>query len=341
MRICVLNSSYDGSQSVFQDHDPYGDPAPHLPEYEFERVLIHKATADHQLLELAQRGFDVFINLCDGSGDEDCAGIEVVQALERLGLPFTGARSAFYDPSRVQMKACCHAAGIKTPGAVTATCPSDVARAAAMMRFPLIVKHPNSYGSIGMTKESRVVNAAQCLAQGQRMIDTFGGALIEEFIAGREFTVLVAENSSGTREPLAFAPVEARFPPGESFKHFDLKWVGFQQLQWEKVTDPELAARLADIARRFFAAMQGTGYGRCDIRMSAEGELYVIEINPNCGIFYSLEAPGSADIILMNDPMGHRGFIEHIIATARARVVEYGVERHAGAGADFLARQLT
>ena len=42
--------------------------------------------------ELVAEGFDVFFNLCDGAADEDRPGIEVVQTLEELGVPFTGAR---------------------------------------------------------------------------------------------------------------------------------------------------------------------------------------------------------------------------------------------------------
>ncbi len=39
-----------------------------------------------QVRELVQSGqHDVYINLCDGSYEEDRAGIEVVQALERCG----------------------------------------------------------------------------------------------------------------------------------------------------------------------------------------------------------------------------------------------------------------
>jgi len=40
-------------------------------------------------------------------------GIEVVQTLERLGLPFTGATSNFYEPTREMMKRVCHFWGIK------------------------------------------------------------------------------------------------------------------------------------------------------------------------------------------------------------------------------------
>jgi hypothetical protein len=36
------------------------------------------------------------------------------------------------------------------------------------------------------------------------MIKEYGGALIEEFIDGREFTVLVAENPKDRNNPISF-----------------------------------------------------------------------------------------------------------------------------------------
>jgi hypothetical protein len=60
---------------------------------------LHKATAVQQLGALRHEDFDVFVNLCDGAWDEDRAGIEVVQTLERFNLAFTGAGSAFYEAS--------------------------------------------------------------------------------------------------------------------------------------------------------------------------------------------------------------------------------------------------
>lgn len=47
-------------------------------------MFIHKATSAAQILELATSGkHDVFLNLCDGAWDEDRAGMDVLDALER------------------------------------------------------------------------------------------------------------------------------------------------------------------------------------------------------------------------------------------------------------------
>ena len=71
--------------------------------------------------------------------------------------------------------------------------------------------------------------------------------------------------------PRAYAPVEIRFPAGETFKHFDLKWSDYEQMNARQVEDPALAARLKQLAQRVFAAMRGVGYSRLDVRMGPDG----------------------------------------------------------------------
>ena len=323
MKICVLDDSYEQSVTPFKQFDFLPDPIRYLQGHQCERHFLHKATAVRQVRELSRRGFDVFLNLCDGAWEEDRPGIEVVQALERLGLAFTGASSSFYEPSRQAMKRVCHYWDIGTPAYVIASHADDVEFAASSLEFPLIVKHPNGYASIGLTKASRVETAEALREQAAKTIEAYGGALIEEFVDGREFTVLVAENPEDEFDPVVYQPVEFRFPEGESFKHFDLKWKDYEKMTCVPCDDRDLACRLKDMSRKFFVGLGGTGYGRCDIRMNGDGELFMLEINPNCEAFYPPEDAGSADFILLNDPAGHRGFIDNIIQTAQKRQRRY------------------
>ena len=323
MKICVLDDSYEQSVTPFKQFDFLPDPIRYLDGHQCERHFLHKATAVRQVRELSRQGFDVFLNLCDGAWEEDRPGIEVVQALERLGLAFTGATSSFYEPSRQAMKRVCHYWDIGTPAYIIASNADDVEFAANSLEFPLIVKHPNGYASIGLTKASRVETAEALRQQASQTIEAFGGALIEEFVEGREFTVLVAEDPDEEFDPIVYQPVEFRFPEGESFKHFDLKWKDYEKMTCVPCDDRDLACRLTDMSRKFFIGLGGTGYGRCDIRMNGEGELFMLEINPNCEAFYPPEDAGSADFILLNDPGGHRGFIENLIQTALKRQRRY------------------
>jgi len=144
----------------------------------------------------------------------------------------------------------------------------------------------------------------------------YGGALIEEFIEGREFDMLVVENADDPAAPFAYRPAEIIFPPSESFKHYDLKWKDYDSMKCVPCDDDVLAAQLQTMAKKMFAALNGSGYGRCDIRMDARGELYLLEINPNCGIFFPANELGSADFILTQHANGHQDFIERIVHAA-------------------------
>ncbi len=302
-----------------KDYDPLSDVARHLEGHKCETAYIDKAKGVRQLVELSRRDFDVFINLCDGAWDEDRAGIEVVQTLERLNLAFTGATSNFFEPSREVMKKVCHFWGIKAPAYVVARNSADIYLAAKTLRFPLITKHPNSYSSIGLTKDSCVQTPSALRQQAEKMIDAFGATMIEEFIEGREFSVLVVENADDALHPHAYRPVEFLFPKDETFKHFDLKWKDYEGMTCIQCDDDELAARLEDMSRKLFLGLNGAGYGRCDIRMNEQGELFMLEINPNCDVAYPLEEAGSADLILLHEPWGHREFFEKIIRAALKR----------------------
>lgn len=317
LRICVLESS-DAPGSPFLGLDPACDPTPHLAGHHVEHHVLHKATSVAQVRALAERGFDVFINLCDGAKDEERAGIEVIETLESLGAAYTGAGPAFYEPSRAWQKERALAAGIEVPRGLLVRSEAGAEQAIAGLEFPLLVKHPESYGSIGMTKASRVADAEGLRSECARLVARFGGALVEEFVSGREFTVLVAEDPAGGAAH-AYAPVECAFPPGETFKHFDLKWIDYAGLRWSPVEDAALSLRLRDVGARAFTAMNGAGYGRCDLRATASGRIFFLEINANCGLFYPRESAGSADEILLAEPGGYHEFLERILGAALAR----------------------
>jgi D-alanine-D-alanine ligase len=309
MKVCVLSDPEWG--------DPF-DPSYYLQGYEWELHDLHRPHVKEELTALAQRGFDIYLNMCDGAADENRPGLDVVLALEELNLPFTGAASHYYEPTREQMKYVCQLYDIGAPCGVAVTGVNNLKTKIKRMQFPMIVKHPNSYGSVGLIKESRVMCFTELEAQISRMLGLFGSALVEEFIEGREFSVLVSENPNDLENPITYVPVEVIFPPGESFKHTDMKWYRYEELICNPVTDPDLSGRLRDMSAKLFVGLRGTGYGRCDIRMDAQGELFMLEINPQGAIFYPPEAPGMADYILRFDPRGHAGFVDLLFRAALA-----------------------
>lgn len=315
MRIAVLHPAM-GPDDPFAAVDQPAEVASLMPEHTFVDVLIHKATVGRQLTELARQGVDVAVNLCDGAWDEDRPGVEVIHGLERVGLAYTGADARCYDPSRLTMKLACEAAGVHFPAFAYADGPADAPAIARRLRAPWIVKHPQGYGSIGLSPQSRVDDLAGLTRQISHVSEAYGRALVEEFIAGREFMALVAEPSNPGEPPRTWPPAEVLFAPGESFRHFDAKW---RDGSWmEILADLPLATRLRDTVARAFTALGGVGYARCDLRMTPSGEIHLLELNANCGVFLPPDL-SAADEMVAQEPGGRRAFLEHIIACALRR----------------------
>jgi D-alanine-D-alanine ligase len=318
LRICLLTTQ-ELDADPFPDDDWPCDPRPFLPEAAWTVATLRKSTSISQVTHLVRNGFDLFFNLCDGAADQDVPGIEVVRVLEEAGVPFTGATSEFYEPSREAMKDACRREGIATPAYLIARSEEEVELAARTLSFPLFVKHYSSYASVDLSRASRVKSLAGLRRQARKIISRHGAALIEEYVDGIECTVLVAENPDDPLRPTTYTPMQYRFPQGESFKHEKMKWVDYDKLTSFPVTEPVLEARLRDVSARFFVALKGASFGRCDLRVDAQGIPFMLEINPNCGVYYPATDAGSADLCLAQDPAGHEGFTRQLVRAALLR----------------------
>lgn len=320
MYICVLTSTPDA-------HDIPYDPSPYMNGYRWKQHLVQPSNVEKQIKNLIIEGVDVFVNLCDGTPDDALSGIALVHALEKYNTAFTGADSNFFDPTRDEMKKAARRVSVPTPNWVFVNRADDAVKAATRLKFPMLVKPPHGYASIGIRSNSRVENIEQLREQLKLGIAEFGRTLIEEFIEGREFTCLISDNPSDPRKPLTFTPVEFIFPEGESFKHYDMKWVEYEKMSVAVVSDLRIEKTLREQTMRIFKELGGNGYARCDYRMDANGVIHMLEINPNCGIFYPPHEPGSADFSLLNDPVNHTRFMKLIIRNAQKRQTRIAAEK--------------
>ncbi len=314
MRVCIL------SDEKIEDFNP----AQFMKGYDWEFVTMKKPVMETLRALQARNEFDVFINLCEGYDQTDWdensyEGIEVVNALEELNLPFTGADSTFFDPTREHMQAAADAHGVGFAKGYRINSEEEARRLVGTLRYPIMVKHPQSYGSTGMIKESRCDSLDDVLTQVERVCKEFGAARMEEFIVGREFNVLVVDNPDDFNKPIAYPPTELVFPPGEEFWHTVVKWDVSLPFNFKQVTDPGLIARLQDIAIRMYKAIGAVSYGRCDVRMNDKGELFILEINPNPAIMLRPEEFGPADFMILYDPGGYKVFFDRMFRVAKLR----------------------
>lgn len=213
------------------------------------------------------------------------------------------------------------------------------------LTFPVIVKHPSGASSIGMTRNSRCSDFEQLRHQATQLLEACGECLVEKFIEGEEVTVLAFEGPCvmeslditdlqkrveadrirghgcvSTELCTTLVPIKMNFPENETFKHFDLKWVSHAGMKWEPVTDiaKNLACREV-AATAFRAVFGGVGYGRSDLRIDADGKIWFLEINAQCGLFYP-EKCACADIILKYDQVvDAERFVNLMIAAAIRR----------------------
>jgi len=84
-------------------------------------------------------------------------------------------------------------------------------------------------------------------------------------------------------------------------------------------TDAVLDKDLRTAAENIFSNFNGEGYARLDFRVNDAGDIYFLEINFTCSVFYTDEYQGSADYILNYDAIGKQGFLRHIIAEGISR----------------------
>lgn len=329
MKICVLLPDYSTSNVDYQNYDPPRNLARLLPEHRVDTVFLNKLRTYKQLKELSSKGYDVFVNLCEAYLEWEVPGIDVIYSLELLNLPFTGPTSILYDPSKEIMKLVAYYEQIKTPNYCLINAESDLKDQIKYLRFPLFVKPAKAGDSLGIDEYSLVNDYASLKQKTDAILPEYDELLVEEYIKGREFTVLIAGNSDG-KTTTAFKPVEFIFPKGNAFKTYALKTSELHTDANIPVQDLQLDIKLRKAAEKIFHSFGGVGYARLDFRMNEGGELYFLEINFTCSVFYENGYEGSADYILQFDGIGQRDFLQHIIAE--------GIERHKRKKKNYIVR---
>jgi D-alanine-D-alanine ligase-like ATP-grasp enzyme len=319
MKVCVLQPDYSTSDVDYQHYDPPRSLTALLPGHTVDHVFLNKLTVYSQLKALSTHGYDIFVNLCEGYFEWTVPSIEVIDWLDRLKLPYTGPKAAWYHFPKPLMKYVAYTAGVPTPAHVTVTSVDGLDAAVAKLHYPLFVKPAYSGDSLGVDDHSLAPDAGALRAKVSALLPEHGEAIIEEYVAGRELTVLVVASAEEGAPPVALTPVEYIFPAGRAFKTYALKTAELHPDANIAVRDPALIARLHQAALGVFEAFGGMGYARLDFRLNDRDELFFLEINFTCSVFYADGYEGSADYVLKYDPMGQAGFAERIIAEGIAR----------------------
>src|SRR5882757_6099956 len=197
MKICVLQPDYSTTNVDYKNYDPPRTLTGLFPGAVVDHVFLNKLTTYRQLKDLSKQGYDIFVNLCEGYLEWEVPSIDVINSLELLNLPYTGPNPILYDPPKPLMKYVAYCAGVKTPASVEITSLAEVVEVLEKLEFPMFVKPAKAGDSLGVDEHSLVHNQEELQEKVTAILNEYSEILVEEYVDGREFTVLVAANKDG------------------------------------------------------------------------------------------------------------------------------------------------
>jgi D-alanine-D-alanine ligase len=297
------------------------------------------AAAGHEVIDLeatselpnvlASTPVDVVFNMAEGIKGRNREAV-VPALLELLDIPYSGSDPAALSIAldKALAKRIVRQHGILTPNFVTLqTGKERLPR--ELMRFPLIVKPIAEGSSKGVHHTSVVENESELREAAREMIAKYDQpALVESYVAGREFTVGLL----GERRPKMLPPMEVVFlaPEKHPVYSFEYKQDWSSKIRYDvpaNLPPPQLRS-LERAARECFIALGCRDVARVDFRMDEQGKVYFLECNPLPGL-----TPGWSDLVLIAKAAGieYHALIAEILSGAIRRYKERERERRESA----------
>lgn len=219
---------------------------------------------------LEDASIDVFFLALHGAFGEDG---KLQQILEDKSLLYTGSgpnasRLAF---DKMASKKLFADAGIIVPRAIEFQGDIDVRRLEKQLPHSsgkYVVKPLRQGSSVGV---SIVSSPHEAIASAKKTFAEFGDCMIEEFIAGREFTV-------GILRGRALPIIEIRTQ--NAFYDYQAKYVDEQtQFLFDTITDSAVVERISRAGVDCFRALGCRHFARVDFVLSHDGIPYALEVN--------------------------------------------------------------
>jgi len=270
--------------------------------------------------ELRRMKPELAFNLCEAFWGESRKEMHVAALFDLLGITYTGAApltlGLTQDKARTKDLLSRHQ--LPTPKYVLVKLGEHYSRVKDMT-YPLIVKPRWEDASQGISNESVVENEKKLLARIAYVHRTYRqGALVEEFIEGREINAAIIGNGPHDVLPLS----EIKFHPdlAQPIVSYEGKWL--EQSQQYKLTEPVCPAQLKirsemllrDVALRAYKLLECRDYARVDFRLR-DGVPYILEVNANPDISPEAGLARSARVANLSYPQ----LIARILAMASKR----------------------
>jgi D-alanine-D-alanine ligase len=165
------------------------------------------------------------------------------------------------------------------------------------LSYPVVVKPLYEGSSMGIRNDSLVRSHEEMLERVRWLLDEYNEpALVEEYLAGREFTVALLGNGPAAR---VLPIVEIKFdslPEGMNpIYSYEAKWIWdqpsnpLQIFECPAQLDDELRTEIERICLEGYRVMRCRDWCRIDVRLDAAGHPHILELNPLPGILPSPE----------------------------------------------------
>ena len=236
-------------------------------------------------------------------------------ALELLGIPYqgSGVQASALGLDKVRSKALFRDRGLPVADEriVARGGVADWPGIAAELGLPLVLKTPASGSSVGV---EIVQSLAALETRGAALAIEAGRVLVEQFVAGREFTLPVVETDGGV--PEAFPVIEIR-PKTSAFFDYEAKYTpGASDEICPAPIDADLEARLRALGVAAHEAIGCRGYSRTDCIVAPDGRVALLELNTLPGLTRESLLPKSAAAHGLSFP----ALVERLISRAIAAV---------------------
>jgi D-alanine-D-alanine ligase len=309
--------------------DKLKDALRELESYEFSYFDNH-AVMQSELRSAAPR---FVLNLCDEGFDNDAfKELHVPALLETMDIPYSGAGPATlglcYNKSLVRAIA----VSLEVPTPLETYFDPDDQSATLPSVLPALVKPNYGDSSVGITAKSVVETPADLMARLEAMRDEFPGVslLIQEYLTGAEYSVGIVGNPGyGYRFlpvlEVDYSALDAGLP---RILGYESKWLPdspyWNQISYHEADlDEETTRRLYDHSSRLFERLGCRDYARFDFRADADGEIKLLEVNPNPGWCWD----GKFNFMAGYAGMRYADLLQAILEAAQARYASNGRAR--------------
>src|SRR5712671_3971476 len=251
--------------------------------------------------------------------------MHVPALLEMLDIPYSGAGPSClglcYNKSLVRGIA----QAIDVPVPAETYFNSDDLAATIPSVFPALIKPNYGDSSIGITKDAVVHTWEEAITRLGRLREQIPGCpiLIQEFLTGPEYSIgIIGNPGQGYR---VLPPLEVDYagldPALPRLLSYESKWIP-DSPYWSQISYRE--ARLDEDARRkvidyssiLFERLGCRDYARFDFRADAEGEIRLLEVNPNPGWCWD----GKLNLMAEMAGLRYSDLLKLIIEAAQERV---------------------